>query len=197
MTSLPSAPKYSQVEILRAKIQYWLARADRETNQKKRFEFLVTVQNLSRRLRFKDQGFFDWASVVCAALICACIVVLVWKYWPKTFIYESPDYSFRVLGQPNGYTFTMQMVERGVAHAPTVLHFCSDYQPQFEPGVTLTRLAYDDRGSCVSVAPENRGYSLLRDSATCPIVPPNCHHSSPSCDPQTDHILCNGVPQFN
>ena len=197
MNSLPSPTKYSQIEILRAKIQYWLARADKETNPKKRFEFLVTVQNLSRRLRFKDQGFFDWASVVCAALICVCVGVLIWKYRPKSFIYEWPEYSFRVLSQPDDYTFTLQLVERGMVHPPAVMHFCRDFQPQFEPGVTLTRLAYDDHGSCVSVAPENRGYSLLRDSAACPVVPTNCHHSSPKCDPQTDHILCSGVPKFD
>jgi len=156
--------------------------------------FPVRAQKKTRK---REGGIGSWSAIAFCVFLVVVTTIWIAGKWPKTFIYEYPEYSFRVLGQPDDYTFRMQMVERGVVHQPTVMHFCRDFQPQFEPGHTLTRLAYDDHGSCVSVAPENRGYSLLRDSATCPVVPPNCHHSSPSCDPQTDHVLCNGEPKFD
>ncbi len=85
----------------------------------------------------------------------------------------------------------MQWVYRGVPRVPVTEHF-KGYDPQFEPGMTLIWFAYDDHGSYISVAPEDRGYVIMRGPDHLPVLAKNCHP-----DFVNDRVVCNGKPQFD
>lgn len=41
--------------------------------------------------------------------------------------------------------------------------FCPDYKPQFDVGMTLLLLKYEDKGTCWSINNHKLGYIILRD----------------------------------
>ena len=196
MNSLPCPPKYSQIEILRAKIQYWLARADKETNPKKRFEFLVTVQNPSRRLRLKDHGFTKWWSAVSFASLCAVPLVACAIYMQsskKSTFYQYPDNYLRIVQNLDpceadgtcGYRRLVQVVVKGVPNPETVMQFCQ--KPRFEQGHTLNWIKVIDNGSCWEVD----GWSPLTDSTGRDSLAGNCNPDFSQAK-DAGHVACEG-----
>lgn len=131
----------------------------------------------------KQTGNSVWPLVWAFVLVVAAIL---WFRAHQAISYTYNE-SFRVLAQINPQTFIMQRI----GQPPVKLRFCNDYLPKFEPGMTLTWFSYEDRGSCVSIAPANRGYVILRGSDHWPIIPNNC--VNPAADKP---IVCDGPPNF-
>lgn len=196
MTSLPSAPQYSQIEILRAKIQYWLARADKETNPKKRFEFLVTVQNLSRRLRLRDHGFAKWWSAISFASVCAAAVIACAIYMQsskQTTTFQFPQNYLRIIKnldpcEPDGtcgHRRMVQAVVNGVPNPETVMQFCE--KPRFEQGYTLSWIRLTDDGSCWHID----GWSPVTDANGTDTLAGNCKGDYSQAK-DVGHVACEG-----
>jgi hypothetical protein len=127
-----------------------------------------------------------WAigfGIGCASLLIAGI------FW----LTRAPDL-WHVLERVSDYDQTLQQIHNGHPQTPVVMHWCPKNPQPFEPGQTLTDFGfeYHSEGWCST----NTKFSLLRDAAHCPVVPKNCSHSN-CADPQSDHILCVGKPQFD
>ncbi len=172
------------------RIFHLLAKSDKETNSKERLRLAERALEYVRAMR-KQSGFTDWAAIAFAVCFIVVLAVAVAPHWPKTFIYDGRDYRIRILKQINTQDFVLQVVYKGVPQTPAVMHFCRDYRPRFEIGETLTRLAYDDHGSCQSLGPEDRGYVIERDSSYWPTLPKNCTNLGIG-----KPVVCDGTPQF-
>lgn len=42
--------------------------------------------------------------------------------------------------------------------------FCHDFRPDFDPGMELVYLKFEDRGSCKSIADKDLGFQVVRDA---------------------------------
>lgn len=171
---------------IRAAIRHYLFKADQLANEKESFAKLEIVRELTRRLR-KEAGFSPWWPLGFAALSGCVLLGMFIAHQPKSYIYAAPDEYVRVLQQINAYDFTLQVVNQGQSLQPTVLHFCHDYQPLFEAGMTLNWLSYEDRGACQSIVAKRNGYHLVRGSDHVPTLAPNCHP-----DVVNDRVVCDG-----
>lgn len=114
------------------------------------------------------------------------IVVLLWfrYHQPISYTYAEP---IHVLRKIDDYRFVMQRAGK----PPFTYHFCPDYTPRLEPGMTLLWLSFEDYGKCISIGPADRGYVIERDINGWPTLPRNCHHVGPDVP-----AVCDGVPQF-
>lgn len=195
-TAMKKPPSSEPLIYLRAVVAGQLAKVINLRPTKKNWREYERLSELARRLRDKDAGFSPWAPLGFALFSGVIVVVLMVSHWPKSYVYQAPDYFIRVLDKQDNYSFSLQFVERGHPQVPVVMHFCRDFAPQFEAGHTLTRLAYDNHGPCESVAAEDRGYTLMRDDKGCPVLPANCWHTD-QCRPETDHVACKGLPKFD
>ena len=178
---------------LRVLIREFLARSDREADPRKQMAFLHEAADLARRLR-ENKGYSRWAELVFAVFVIVAIVLLLAPRWPKSQSFGQPDDVFRVIDRQSDFNLTLQRVHKGEALEPSVMFFCSDTEgAPFEPGHTVTALAYDyyPKKFCYSI----ERFSLMRDAHKCPIVPSNCRHIDCS-RPEIDHVVCEGKPQF-
>lgn len=170
---------------------------DLEQDRDKRWELLKRLRDrTSALMRNRSAGNSPWIPLGFAVIVSAIFAIVFYLHRPTSYVYSAPDNYFRVVEKVDDYAFVMQRVERGVPQVSGVKHFCKDYQPQFEAGMTLAWFAYDDRGSCQSLASSGRGYVIVRDSAKCPVLPTNCRHTN-CADWQHDQIVCDGKPNFN
>lgn len=171
---------------LRSRILQLLSKADAEPNSKKRYALLERVRDLSFRLR-KQTGFSDWPAIVFAI---GCAALLIFGIFRIT---RAPDL-WHVLERASDFNQTLQQIHNGQPQTPVVMHWCPGDPQPFEPGQTLIDLGleYHPDGYCHTAT----RFSLLRDAATCPKVPKNCAHTN-CADPQSDHIVCEGKPQFD
>lgn len=53
---------------------------------------------------------------------------------------------------------------------PFSLKFCEDRIPNFDVGVILNPLKYEDRGVCQSIAGKHSGYRVIRDEQEQPVI---------------------------
>jgi hypothetical protein len=94
-------------------------------------------------------GFF------CFSLILAALtLVRATSPWP---VYEYSN--VRVISQVSDNSWFMQKED-----GRFLAIFCNDYTPTLEPDTTLTKLRYEDRGTCWSVARKDLGYWKKRDA---------------------------------
>jgi hypothetical protein len=189
--SLP--PKKQPRDIfLEARCWHLLNVLDLISDPKERERATRRLNSLVRELRGmagKSRWPLAWAAIGCAGF------VLWLKPWTKSYFYSASDPDFpvqvRVIEKLNDYDFTLQFVHAGKAEEPFFMRFCKDYRPQFQTGFTLTRLAYDDRGSCAELKPKDRGYAILRGPDGWPKIPKNC------TNPADKDSFCIGKPQFD
>lgn len=177
---------------LRSRISHLLAQAEAEPDNLERWNIYQRIRELTRGLRTKGQSGRSWFAL-CVASVC----VICWGLWmhslrAASYIYSAPEDSFRIIKQINQFDFVMQRVHEGIPQLPAVMHFCHDYQPRFEVGMSLAWLGFDDRGSCQSIGPKDRGYVIERDSNYQPKLAPNCH-----ADQALNRVSCAGQPEFN
>jgi hypothetical protein len=185
----PKKPAQSHNYYLRARIWYVLCNIDRIIPRKARYEVQDRLWSMWRDLR-DSKGVSRW-ELACAALFLVGIGIFAMSLRETGYTYSAPETKFRVLEQINSHDFILQRVENGIPQYPTELHFCHDYQPRFEPGMTLVFLSYSDRGSCVSIAPKDKWYVVEKGAHHWPTLPNNCRQ-----DLAHNHVVCNGKPQF-
>jgi hypothetical protein len=65
----------------------------------------------------------------------------------------------KVLRTLSEYEYSLQESDGTVI----MVRFCTDYEPQFDAGMTLTLLNYQDRGNCWSLLDLHPKYTILRD----------------------------------
>jgi len=172
---------------LKAAIRNLLVRADHEPNEKIAFEeHLARVRDLANRLR-RDVGFAPWWSVGFASAACVVLLAMLIGSRPKGYVYSAPQDYFRIIEKIDDSRFVMQLVHEGRTQIPVVLHFCQDYTPKFEAGMTLQWFSYEDDGKCQSLAPKNRGYVLVRGADHRPLLAKNCQP-----DFVNDRVVCEG-----
>ena len=63
-----------------------------------------------------------------------------------------------VLRTIDSYTYLMKSEEGTVFHA----HFCTNYEPQFDGGMILDVLQYEDRGDCWDIRRTHPAYLIRR-----------------------------------
>jgi hypothetical protein len=68
-------------------------------------------------------------------------------------------YNVQVLRTINDYRYLMRDEDGTIFHAI----FCTNYEPQFDAGMTLNMLHYVDRGDCWDIRRPN-SYTIRRDS---------------------------------
>lgn len=99
---------------------------------------------------------------------------------------------YRVLRKFNTFDFQLQKVVYGRPQAPFVWHGCHDVNPPlFQPGFTLTKFVWSDRGTCAEIPPIPDAYVIERDSNGWPKIPDNC------LNPADADSFCNGAPKFD
>jgi len=180
------------LDFLRARVRHLLAKieADPKPNAKRQWDDYQALRRYVRDMKRSKGRSWEWP--VAFALCCVVIfAVAMSAHRPTAYIYSAPQSYFRIVERIDDYDFVMQRVSDGKAQIPVVLHFCHDYKPLFEAGMTLQWLAYDDRGSCQSIAATDRGYVIVRDFQHMPILAGNCHN-----DFQHNRVVCDGKPQF-
>ena len=126
------------------------------------------VQGIVRATKKKVAGNSIWPLLFAALLVLACVL---WfrSHRPIGYTYAAPTDTFYIVDQFGDYEFLMQRIHQGVALPPMTYHFCHDYQPLFKAGMTLTWFSFEDRGSCISIAPADRGYVIERGPDHWPI----------------------------
>jgi hypothetical protein len=176
-SSLPSIPKKPVQSVggdtadkITTRLHNLLARADAEMNPDKRAAMLNVARELSRKLRSRQFGESVWWSIAFAAICIAIFFGIAAKHQPTGYTFSAPDQYIRVLEKLDDFSFVLQRVDKGVPQPAMVMHFCQDYQPLFETGMTLSWLSYDDRGQCISIAPTDRGYVIVRGPDHRPII---------------------------
>lgn len=126
------------------------------------------VQGIVRATKKKIAGNSVWPLAFAALLVLACVL---WfrSHRPIGYTYAAPDDTFYVVDQFSDFDFLMQRTHLGVSQPMMTLHFCHDYMPLFKAGMTLTWFSFEDRGSCISIAPADRGYVIERGPDHWPI----------------------------
>ena len=174
-TSLPKKPSQSvgsgeSTNHIASRLQNLLERADAEINPDKRAAMLNCARELSRKLRTKQVGESVWWAIGFAAVCVAIFVGIAAKNEPKGYTFSAPDHYVRVIERIDDHAFVLQRVDNGIPQVKMVYHFCKDYAPLFDAGMTLSWFSYDDRGSCISIAPSDRGYVIERGSDHRPTI---------------------------
>lgn len=187
-TSGLKKPSGSLNDLTRQQVHVLLDRAEQESNEKLRHQLYLRISQLLKPTGSDGFGRFSAIGLAyrCSAVLCSALLI------GSIYFALRPSDSYRVLLKRSDTNLTIQQVHRGHALTPAVMFFC---EPQpFEAGHTLTAFSfgYDPSKLCYSV----KAYSLLRDAATCPIVPVNCRHTD-CADPISDRVVCNGSPKFD
>lgn len=196
---------------VRIELDDLLERSDEAFDPDRRWKLLETAReryNLLRELAKRKAGYSPWITVGFSFGLTAIAIVFLISIWPKSYIFNAPETTFRVLHKFSSTNFRMQRVDlvqgKPTPRTPVFMYFCPSGPkgfdpPPFEAGMTLTTLwmDYKPQGRCYSIDADNRGYVILRDASvdTCPIVPANCHHLN-CADRAHDHIVCDGEPMF-
>lgn len=104
-------------------------------------------------------------AAYCLALILIPTTIALAKYWMRFPIYtlSNVHVDSYASGDTPGYHYWLTYSSETSGHIRFLATFCSDYQPQFEPGSTLNLLRYEDRGSCWGLKSESAGYLIRRD----------------------------------
>jgi hypothetical protein len=92
---------------------------------------------------------------------------------------------------PDGFNYRLRRLhydESGRLTSKKWVHgkFCPGFMPPFSAGETLTRLEYEDLGSCWFIEADGLGYDFELDKSGHDSLSPNCHEASPI-------VLCNPV----
>lgn len=174
---------------LRAQVRQVLENADFEPDPDRRWKMLQRLRDLARSLRRFD-GFSVYWPIAFASISCVLLAIFLIRLTPKVQVYEAPHVYVRVVKVFNAFDFELQNVVDGVVEAPSVWHFCRDYEPKLEQGFTLTRLAYVDKGECAWIGPIDHAYRIQRGPDGWPTIPGNCTNSLSA------PVACDGEPKF-
>ena len=101
-------------------------------------------------------------SQVLSAILIIAIVWFIDDIWrqrpgPPNDEYVT-RYNVQVLRTINDYKYLMRDADGTIFHAI----FCTNYEPQFDAGMTLNMLRYMDRGDCWDIRRQN-SYTIRRD----------------------------------
>jgi hypothetical protein len=154
-----------------------------------------------RNPRRSEQGFSSWLPIACCTLFVIALTLWLARGTRHTYFYSYPTSYLRIVQNidlEHG-SFVVQPVStvmgKEVVGPESEMHF-RGHIPQFEAGMTLRWIRFDDFGSYQSVAAEDHGYDVLREDKPTfvngqwhrmPILAPNCRP-----DWVHDHIVCEG-----
>ncbi len=161
-------PSGSVSTYLGSRVLNLLNLADAEPDAEKRAEILETVRKISGYLRRRDGESFWW-SVGFAACMAVIFGAFLIAKSPKSYIYTSPENSFRVLREVNPYSFIFQRVENGIPKPASLIRFCDDYRPRISAGETLT-LRFGPKIATTTFCAIRADARLCRQTASIPIA---------------------------
>ena len=160
-------------------------------------ELKKKAQSVKETVKRKAQAGSMWWPI---AFVAACALLAVYLIHPfaRTYVLcslaecASPRVSLRVIQKLRPKAYVLQEVVDGVPEAPEVRYF--DIDPPFQPGFTIAKLKFEDRGDEWAVSQFNPYFWLLRDKAGVPITPANC----PNVMTKPDYweVLCEGEPRW-
>lgn len=109
----------------------------------------------------------DWTLFASMRIInpLAAILAFCLGYTVSEVVHDSSRHfltNVRVLDRYDDFHYRIQ-VDYG---EPYTIHFCDDYGPKFESGMTLQFLIYEDRPNCKTVFPKGTGFKVYRNIAT-------------------------------
>lgn len=117
------------------------------------------------------------------------------------YTYNAPDKDnsegdiFEIVNKVNDYRFDMvrlHIKDKQIKYAiDFTTNICNSYKVTFSPGVTLTRLWYEDKGECWEVSKDDLGYVFLKDKKRDVVLADNCYWISKV------ESKCSSDPVFN
>lgn len=195
-----------QHQLAKIRDKQYLAQLPLEQRQKE----AERLRDLAKRVKYfhQDGRVWWWLVVLCVLAYCSIFLALVLRpVTGSTYIYAAPTDKWRVIAEPpaserqaayaGGWEFMMQRVHNGVPLPAQFMRFCLDYRPRFQIGYTLTYLAFDDHGSCVSIKAKDRWYQIERGPdkggrpGQWPTIPDNCTNLG-----MGRPVVCDGPPRW-